>query len=49
MTSTIAYKNALGHGIYTSTDIAQLLGIPRRKVTYYLKNYWDDRLGKELL
>lgn len=48
MTSTIAHKNELGHGIYTSTDIAQLLDIPRRKVTYYLKNYWDERLGKEL-
>ena len=48
MTATIQHKNALGYGIYTSTDIAQLLGIPRRKVTYYLKNYWDDRLGKEL-
>ena len=48
MTTTIAHKNELGYGIYTSSDIAQLLGIPRRKVTYYLKNYWDDRLGKEL-
>lgn len=48
MTATILHKNALGHGIYTSTDIAQLLGIPRRKVARYLKNYWDDRLGKEL-
>ena len=48
MTGTISHKNALGYGIYTSTDIAQLLGIPRRKVAHYLKNYWDDRLGKEL-
>ena len=46
--ATIAHKNALGYGIYTSTDIAQLLGIPRSKVARYLKNYWDDRLGKEL-
>jgi uncharacterized protein (DUF433 family) len=48
MTATILHKNALGHGIYTSTDIAQLLDIPRSKVARYLKNYWDDRLGKEL-
>lgn len=48
MIATITHKNALGYGIYTSGDIAQLLGISRRKVTYYLKNYWDDRLGKEL-
>lgn len=48
MTATIQHKNALGYGIYTSTDIAQLLGIPRSKVARYLKNYWDDRLGKEL-
>ncbi len=48
MTAKIAHKNELGYGIYTSTDIAKLLGIPRRKVAYYLKNYWDDRLGKDL-
>ena len=48
MTAFIKNKNALGFGIYTSTDIAHLLGIPRRKVTHYLKNYWDERLGKEL-
>jgi uncharacterized protein (DUF433 family) len=48
MTAPILHKNVLGYGIYTSTDIAQLLGIPRSKVARYLKNYWDDRLGKEL-
>ena len=48
MTTTIAHKNELGYGIYTSSDIAKLLGIPQRKVTHYLKSYWDDRLGKEL-
>jgi uncharacterized protein (DUF433 family)/predicted transcriptional regulator len=48
MTAAIEHKNALGYGIYTSTDIAQLLGIPRSKVARYLKNYWDDRLGREL-
>jgi uncharacterized protein (DUF433 family) len=48
MIATIAHKNALGYGIYTSTDIAQLLGIPRSKVARYLKNYWDEKLGKDL-
>jgi uncharacterized protein (DUF433 family) len=48
MIATIAHKNALGYGIYTSTDIAQLLGIPRSTVARYLKNYWDDGLGKDL-
>jgi uncharacterized protein (DUF433 family) len=48
MTATISHKNKLGAGFYTAPDIARFLGLPRAKVTRYLKNYWDDRLGNGL-
>ena len=48
MTATIDHKNALGYGIYTAPDIAQLLGVPRSKVNRYLKTYWDERMGRKI-
>lgn len=44
--TTIRHKNQLGHGIYTAPDIARLLGLPRPKVTRYLKKYWEGKLGQ---
>ncbi len=46
MTATIQHKNTLGYGIYTASDIAQLLTLPRGKVNRYLNLYWDERLGQ---
>ena len=46
--TTIRHKNALGCGIYTAPDIAQLLGLPRGKVNRYLKTYWDERMGRQI-
>lgn len=40
----IQYKNQLGYGIYTISDISMLLGYPQYKVRRYLKNYLDDKL-----
>ena len=48
MSKASLIKNSLGAGIYTIPDISQLLGIPKAKVRYYLKEYWDARLGKKL-
>jgi len=45
---TIAHKNELGYGIYTIPDISRLLKIERRKVTRYISEYWDERVGREL-
>uniref|UniRef100_A0A7V2ZKG5 DUF433 domain-containing protein n=1 Tax=Ignavibacterium album TaxID=591197 RepID=A0A7V2ZKG5_9BACT len=44
----ITHKNELGFGIYTIPDISRLLKIERRKVTRYISEYWDERLGKKL-
>lgn len=44
----ITHKNELGFGIYTIPDISRLLKVDRRKVTRYINEYWDDRLGKKL-
>ncbi len=44
----ISHKNELGYGIYTIPDISQLLKINRRKVTRYISEYWDERMGKKL-
>jgi len=44
----ISHKNELGFGIYTIPDISRLLKIDRRKVTRYISEYWDERLGKKL-
>jgi uncharacterized protein (DUF433 family) len=41
-------KNQLGAGIYTVSDISQLLQISKAKVRRYLNKYWDDRLGRKL-
>jgi uncharacterized protein (DUF433 family) len=45
---TIAHKNELGYGIYTIPDISRLLKIERRKVTRYISEYWDERVGHKL-
>jgi len=44
----IAHKNELGYGIYTMPDVSRLLNIDRRKVTRYISEYWDERMGKKL-
>lgn len=44
----ITHKNELGFGIYTIPDIGRLLKIDRRKVTRFINEYWDERLGRRL-
>lgn len=47
--STISLnKEKIGAGIYTISDISNLLGFPKYKVRRYLNEYWDERLGKKL-
>lgn len=41
-------KSELGYGIYTIPDISFLLGFPQEKVRRYVKNFWDEKLGKKL-
>lgn len=48
MAKAVFNKQLLGAGIYTIPDISKLLGFPMAKVRYYLKEYWDERLGKKL-
>ena len=49
MTTTLnLYKQKLGAGIYTISDISILLSLPQAKVRRYLNQYWDERLGKDL-
>lgn len=44
----ITHKNELGYGIYTIPDISRLLKIERRKVTRFINEYWDERIGRKL-
>ncbi|HET6245505.1 MAG: DUF433 domain-containing protein [Bacteroidetes bacterium] len=44
----ISKKNNIGAGFYTVSDISNLLGMPQPKVRRYLKEYWDNRLGRKL-
>ena len=44
----ISHKNELGCGIYTIPDISRLLNIERRKVTRYISEYFDEKIGREL-
>lgn len=48
MSTTVFNKQQLGAGIYTISDISQLLDIPQSKVGRYLNKYWDERLGRKL-
>lgn len=48
MAVTALHKHQLGSGIYTISDISRLLRFPKAKVRRYLKDYWDERLGKKL-
>lgn len=48
MAVTTLHKHQLGSGIYTISDIIRLLRFPKAKVRRYLKDYWDERLGKKL-
>ena len=37
----------IGNGIYTVSDLANILQLPYRKVNRWLSEYWDGKLGKE--
>lgn len=39
-------KPKLGLGIYTASEIAQILRVPYRKVYIWMNKYWDGKLGK---
>jgi uncharacterized protein (DUF433 family) len=40
-------KPKIGSGIYTASEIAQILRIPYRKVYTWMNIYWDNKLGKQ--
>lgn len=40
-------KPALGIGIYTASEIAEILRLPYNKVYTWINKYWDGKLGKE--
>ncbi len=40
-------KPKLGLGIYTASEIAEILRVPYRKVYTWMNKYWDGKLGKE--
>ncbi len=48
MSAATLHKQQIGSGIYTIPDISRILGYPQPKVRRYVKDYWDDRLGKKL-
>lgn len=48
MSATILQKKQIGSGIYTIPDISRILGYPQPKVRRYVKDYWDNSLGKKL-
>ena len=37
---------AIGNGIYTIPDVANILRLPYHKVNTWLNEYWDGKLGK---
>ncbi len=39
-------KLQLGNGIYTTSEIAQILQMPYNKVHLWINKYWDGELGK---
>lgn len=48
MSASLLQKQKIGSGIYTIPDISQILGYPQQKVRRYIKDYWDNQLGKKL-
>ncbi len=40
-------KPKIGLGIYTPSEIAQILRLPNYKITRWITKYWDGELGKE--
>lgn len=48
MSAATFQKQQIGSGIYTMPDISRILGYPQPKVRRYIKDYWDDSLGKKL-
>jgi uncharacterized protein (DUF433 family) len=48
MSAATFLKQQIGSGIYTIPDISKILGYPQPKVRRYVKDYWDDSLGKKL-
>lgn len=49
MMSAVAFCNQprLGFGIYTATDVASILRLPKSKVRRWLKDYWDLLLAPQ--
>ncbi|WP_034261059.1 DUF433 domain-containing protein [Altibacter lentus] len=39
-------KPQIGLGIYTASEIAQILRLPYQKIYLWMNKYWDDKLGK---
>jgi len=37
----------IGEGIYTLSDIGQILGVPYHKVYRWIKEYWDTKLASD--
>ena len=48
MSAATFLKQQIGSGIYKIPDISKILGYPQPKVRRYVKDYWDDSLGKKL-
>lgn len=47
MPTATFHKQQLGSGIYTITDISNILSIPKFKVRRYLNEYWNEKSGKK--
>lgn len=44
----ILTQPGLGTGVYTPPDISLILGIPQRRIRWYINEIWDNRFGKRI-
>jgi uncharacterized protein (DUF433 family) len=42
-------KQKIGTGLYTVSDISQILDLPKAQVRRYISKYWDERFGRNFL
>jgi len=38
-------KAQLGGGVFTLSDVSHILKLPRRRVSYWLNEYWDNKFS----
>lgn len=46
MTLNESLRGEFGNGMYSIPDISFIIGVPKNKIHYWIKEFWDGKLGE---